>query len=275
MSALASTADSTIDPDDTLPGRPSEPPPPPEELTPEQVAARIVDRRARDLAEACAGWRQRGVRQEDLVAVVCDCSFCGIKVLPRREALRRLPRGPVATVLARTPPQPGRLTVAACGEGLCVAHHVALPENVEAPDTRGALAPLSPERRKLLDLWLWRGRGIGKELRKYRHWWPFDELVVSACPVDGVRRAGLQRDIDYRRWPGFYGPVPSATHVAAARFDIWPGRVLVLLGPGPSEHDEDWSAEWVDPRRFGFTDEEMREEERRCFQPRGRYVVVD
>jgi hypothetical protein len=54
---------------------------------------------------------------------------------------------------------------------------------------------------------------------------------------------------------------------------MWPGRVLFMLSPDDRLGETHWSADWVDPRRLGFSEEEVLEVERRCFEVTERYEL--
>jgi hypothetical protein len=264
-----------VNPDDTLPPRPSEPQLPPPPISKDDLADRIVDERTRELDEQCAGWLQRGYVVDDLVGIVCDDFItCGAKVLPRSDVSRRLAGNMAAPTLERAPPRTGRLTVAVCFEGHCVARHIRLPGVAVVPDLRGLLVPLPAERRAILDELLLVSH-YGRVIRKEMSFYPFEETIVLWSPAYGLRRVGNRVRVVKPRFPGdSWEKLPTREQVEAARLDVWPGRVLFMIAPHVDLDEVDWSAEWIDPRRLGFDELAVRAIVNRCFEPKGRYQVL-
>jgi len=91
-------------------------------------------------------------------------------------------------------------------------------------------------------------------------------------PRYGLRRAHRRERIEDNAW----GPVPTRAQVDAAWLDVWPGKVLFMLGPDVENRDSyGWSAEWFDPSRLGFTEQEVRQTVDQCFGRNWLYALTD
>lgn len=261
------------DPDDTLPPAPCDavrthvPIP----ISREDLADLIVDWHLREVAVLCTRWMQRSQRIEDLVGIVCQNWSCRPKVLPRTELARKLAGSDVAAALLRAPARSGHLTLAVTGDGFCAVRHVRVPECPGVADVDGLLVPLTAERQAFVDRR--KHDGIGHEARKFLWHSQFDQVVLVFRPpslgsLHGYHRQSVLED--------HWGPVPTRAVLDATWLDVWPGRVLFLLAPEPGKPGaEGWSAEWVDPRRLGFTEDEVRENDAICFAGDARFAVRD
>jgi hypothetical protein len=202
-----------MDPDETLPP----PPDPPEPRTPEpnELAAHLLDRSMPALAREFAGWLQRGQRPDELVGYVLDCSCRRPKVVRRADA------EDLAEIVRRGGARPDRLPVVVLVGLANFLFHVAVPIEVQIPDTRALLAPMDTERRARLDRSLSEfGPEIAEILRRLlRDRRGLDELVVvGQCLRLGWFQVQLAREVDKQL-------------LEAARFCAGRDEVVFLLDP--------------------------------------------
>jgi hypothetical protein len=201
-----------IDPDETLPP----PPDPPEPSIPEptELAVRLLDRRMPALAREFAGWLQRGQRPDELVGHVLDCRC-------RPRVVRRADAEDLAQIVRRGGARPDRLPVVVLVGFAQFLFHVAMPVDVQIPDTRALLAPIDTERRGRLDGSLSKfGPEIAEVLRRFhRRGQGLDGLVVVGRHVpSGWFQVQLASEVDEHL-------------LEAARFCAARDEVVFLLDP--------------------------------------------